>query len=97
MLWRFSADNTHLYPGALLRRLDIEGEGHLSAGDELLVEFSDGAVAIGRLLQVEVDAAVVQMPSYRTRKKTTVAERAWRLTPSDEPGTFRVNKRLPAA
>jgi hypothetical protein len=47
MLWRFSANHTHLYPGALLRCLDTPGEARLSAGDELLVEFSDGASASG--------------------------------------------------
>lgn len=73
MLWRFSANNTHLYPGALLRCLDAPGEACLSAGDELLVEFSDGVVAGGRLLRAEPDAAVLQMPGYRTSRPSTRA------------------------
>lgn len=97
MLWRYSADNTHLYPGALLRRLDVCDDGRLSAGDELLVEFSDGAAVVGRLVQIEADTALVQMPCYRTRKKATVVERTWCLTPGDELGTMRVRKRLPSA
>ena len=94
MFWRFSANNTHLYPGAMLRSLDASGEANLSAGDELLVEFSDGAVARGRLLHAEPDAAVLQMPAYRTRRKTTVAERTWRIVPGGEAGLVRVQERL---
>lgn len=97
MLWRFSANNTHLYPGAILRSLDAPSGAHLSAGDELLVEFSDGIVASGQLLQAEPNAAVLQMPGYRTQHKTTVAERTWRIVPSDEAGLVRVQKRLPSA
>ncbi|MBY4818663.1 hypothetical protein [Burkholderia contaminans] len=97
MLWRFSANNTHLYPGALLRSLDAPSEAHLSAGDELLVEFSDGIAASGRLLQAEPRAAVLQMPAYLTQHKTTVAARTWRIAPGGEAGLARVQKRLPEA
>ena len=97
MLWRFSANNTHLYPGAVLRSLDAPGEARLSAGDELMVEFSDGILAGGRLLQAEPNAAVLQVPSYRTQRKTTVAARTWRIVPGGEPGLLKVHKRLPAA
>ncbi|MFT3814364.1 MAG: hypothetical protein QM740_13450 [Acidovorax sp.] len=96
MLWRFSANNTHLYPGALLRSLDTPGEARLSVSDEVLVEFSDGITVSGRLLQAEPNAAVVQLPSYRTQHKTTVAERTWRIAPGGEAGLVRVQKRLPA-
>ncbi|HCF1728988.1 hypothetical protein ACYTSM_02025 [Pseudomonas aeruginosa] len=82
MLWRFSANNTHLYPGAVLRSLDAPSEARLSAGDELLVEFSDGIVASGRLLQGEPNAAVLQMPTYRTQRRTAVAARTWRIAPA---------------
>jgi len=95
MLWRFSANNTHLYPGALLRSLDAPGESSLCAGDELMVEFSDGMAVSGRLLQAEPDAAVLQLPSYRTRRNTTVAARTWRIAPGGEAGLARVQKRLP--
>ena len=97
MLWRFSANNTHLYPGAVLRSLDARSEAHLSAGDELLMEFSDGIVTSGRLLQAEPNAAVLQMPTYRTQHKTTVAARTWRIMPGGEAGLVRVQARLPAA
>lgn len=94
MLWRFSANNTHLYPGALLRSLDAPGGIRFSAGDKLQVEFSDGVCASGRLLRAEPDAAVLRMPAYRTQRKTAVAARAWRLVPAGEPGLVRVQKRL---
>ena len=97
MLWRFSANNTHLYPGAVLHSFDVPGKARLSAGDELLVEFSDGIVAGGRLLQAEPNAAVLQMPGYRTQRKATVAARTWRIIPGGEPGVARVQKRVPAA
>ena len=95
MLWRFSANNTHLYSGAVLHSLDVPGKARLSAGDELLVEFSDGIVVSGRLLHVEPHAAVLQMPTYRTRRRTAVAARAWRIAPGGEAGLVRVQKRLP--
>lgn len=63
MLWRFSANDSHLYPGALLRDLDASREMPLSSGDELLVEFSDGVIARGRLLEVGTDAVVLQCRS----------------------------------
>jgi hypothetical protein len=88
MLWRFSANHTHLYPGALLRCLDTPGEARLSAGDELLVEFSDG------LLEAQADGAVLQMPAHRTRRATTVAARTWRITPGGTPGLVRIHRRI---
>ncbi|MFT3718230.1 hypothetical protein [Pseudorhodoferax sp.] len=97
MLWRFSANNTHLYPGALLRSLDAPGKGALSAGDALLVEFSDGVAASGQLLHAGPNAAVLQMPAYRTRRQTTVAARSWRLVPGGTPGLVRVQTPLPTA
>jgi len=97
MLWRFSANNTHLYPGALLRSLDLPSEARLSAGDELLVEFSDGIIASGQLTQATPTAAVLHMPAYRTQRKTTVAARTSHIAPGGEPGLVKVQKRLPAA
>ena len=96
MRWRFSANNTHLYPGALLRSLDAPSENRLSAGDELQVEFSDGVVAIGQLRQADAHAAVLAMPAYRSRHGTTVTERTWCMVPGGESGLVRVQKRLPA-
>ncbi|MFT4048114.1 MAG: hypothetical protein QM661_15665 [Solimonas sp.] len=96
MLRRFAANHTHLYPGALLRRLDAESDARLSPGDELLVEFSDGMLAIGQLMEANKEAVVLQMPDYRTQRGTNVAARTWRLVTTDEPGQFRVQKRLPA-
>jgi len=96
MLWRFSANNTHLYPGAMLLSLDAPSKRRLSAGDELLVEFSDGITTSGRLLQVESNAAVLHLSSYQTQRKTTVAKRTWRIAPGGEAGLVRVQKRLPA-
>lgn len=97
MLWRFSANHTHLYPGAFLRSLEVSGESRLSPGDEVRVEFSDGVFATGQLLEASTDTAVLQMPPYRTRRGTDVAARTWHLVPADEPGRIRVQKRLPAA
>jgi len=94
MLWRFSANNTHLYPGAHLRCLDAVGEDRLSAGDELLVEFSDGVLVIGQLLNVEAAAAILQMPRYETQRGTEVAARTWRLAPDGAPGRARIKKLL---
>lgn len=94
MFWRFSANHTHLYPGALLRSLDNETEAHLSPNDELLVEFSDGISIVGQLLNVDSQAAILQMPLYRTQHGTEVTARIWRLVPAGEPGSIRVQRRL---
>ncbi|HWK50147.1 MAG TPA: hypothetical protein VNR40_09685 [Steroidobacter sp.] len=95
MLWRFSANHTHLYPGAQLRPLDVSSEPRLSPGDDMLVEFSDGMFATGRLLEADPDAAVLQMPIYRTQRGTEVTARTWRLVSEGESGSMRVQKRLP--
>ncbi len=95
MLWRLSANNTHLYPGARLRGLDAANEARLSAGDELLVEFNDGIVANGQLLHVDSHAGVLQIPAHRTWRGTEVAVRTWRIAPGSEAGQLRVQKRLP--
>ncbi|KRE89064.1 hypothetical protein ASG87_05840 [Frateuria sp. Soil773] len=97
MLRRFSANHTHLYPGAFLRALDALGGAMPSRGDGMLVEFSDGVVATGRLQEADGDAVVLRMPGYRTRRGTDVAPKAWRLVPADEPGQMKVQGRLPAA
>ncbi len=96
MLWRFSANHTHLYPGALLRSLDAQQEARLAPGDEIWVEFSDGVATIGRLREVDSETAVLQMPPYRTQHGTEVAARSWRLVPAGESGLIRVQRRLPA-
>lgn len=97
MLWRFSANHTHLYPGARLRSLDAPNKARLSPGDDVLVEFSDGALASGQWGDTDADAAVLQMSAHRTQRGTEVAARTWRLVPAGEPGWFRVQQRLPAA
>ncbi len=94
MLWRVSANNTHLYPGAILRHLDFSGDTPLESGDEVLVEFSDGAVVSGRLTEADRDAVVLQLSGYRTQSGTNVAARTWRLVSTDEPERLRVLKRL---
>ena len=48
MLWRFSANNTHLYPGAVLRSLDVPGKARLSA-DDAAAFASDVAAVVGEL------------------------------------------------
>lgn len=97
MLWRFSANNTHLYPGALLRSLDPPSEARLSPGDEWLVEFSDGVLASGQVREVEPGMAILQMPTHRTRRGAAVVARTWRVAPGGQPGLVRVQERLPAA
>jgi len=97
MLWRFSANHTHLYPGAFLRSLDAPSQACLAPGDAMLVEFSDGVLASGQLPEAGSNAAVLQMPVYRTQRGTTVSARAWRLVPAGESGLIRIQKRLSAA
>ncbi|MDG9927375.1 MULTISPECIES: hypothetical protein [unclassified Pseudomonas] len=58
------------------------------------MEFSDGVIARGRLLEVGTDAVVLQMPLYCTARGTDVQARTWRVVPGDEPGLMKVNKRL---
>lgn len=97
MLWRFSASNTHLYPGARLRCLDAFSDALLTANDELLLHFSDGVAARGRLLDINPEAGVLRMPAYRTQGATDVAMRTWRIVPGHVPGLLRVQCRLATA
>jgi len=94
LLRRFSANHTHLYPGAFLRPLDGDA-ARLSAGDDVLVEFSDGAVVSGHLLEADPDAIVLQMPTYRTRRGTEVEAKAWRVVVEGAARLMRVQKRVP--
>ena len=98
MLRRFSANDTHLYPGALLRGLDAPDEAGLAADDEVLVEFSDGMHARGRVLKAGPDGAELWIPAWLTLRKTMVAQRRWRVAPGHETddgaGSLRVLKRL---
>lgn len=75
MLRRFSVNDTHLYPGALLQALDPFDEAQLSPGDELLLEFSDGVLACGKVQEIEPGLIVLQVPAYRTQRGTVVAAR----------------------
>lgn len=84
--------HTHLYPGALLHSLESPGYAPLSSGDEMLVEFSDGVSVTGCLPDADGSTALLQMPAYRTRRRTTVQARTWRIISTDEPGLFRVHK-----
>jgi hypothetical protein len=94
MLWRFSASNTHLYPGAFLRSLEAPDETRLSTGDGVLVEFSDGVFVNAQLLDATPTTATLQIPGYHTRRGTMVAARTWRIVPADKPGLVRVQERL---
>ncbi len=96
MLWRVSANHTHLYPGSLLRNLEAPGSVRLSPGDEMLVEFSDGILVTGCLLEVDGSTALLQMPAYRTQRGTILESRTWSVVAADEPGPLRVRKRLAA-
>lgn len=97
MLWRFTANNTHLYPGALLRSHESVGMTALSPDDELLVEFSDGVSVSGVIPAVESAGVILQMPTYRTRGGTTVTARTWRIMAGGDPGLMRVQERLSGA
>lgn len=75
MLWRISANHTHLYPGALLRHLDAAHGAAWSPGDDVQVEFSDGMTAFGRLIEAEPNVVVLEVSAYRTRRGMDVVER----------------------
>ncbi|MGY8564474.1 hypothetical protein L0938_13755 [Paracidovorax citrulli] len=94
MVWRFSADNTHLYRGARLRSLETDKRVRLASGDDLLVEFSDGVFATGIVLQTETAETVLQMPRYATQRGTVVTARSWRIEPDSELGLLRVRERI---
>lgn len=77
MLWRFSPT---FYPDELLRALDHPGRAEPCASDEVSVEFSDGVIASGQLLQAEPNAAVLHLPAHCTQRKATEAEQTWRVS-----------------
>ncbi|MGC4008403.1 MAG: hypothetical protein QM805_05065 [Pseudomonas sp.] len=93
-LWRMAANNTHLYPGALLRCQDAPGGARLARGDEAAVELADGSLALGTFSAVDGASAALALPAFRTRRGALVAARTWRLVPGGEAGLLRVKQRL---
>lgn len=80
--WRFAAGNTHLYPGARLRLLDVAGgdDGTApQAGDTLAVEFADLGVVHGRVRSAQRDSFVAAMRGHTTARGTAVAPRVWQI------------------
>ncbi len=94
MLRRYSANNTHLYPGALLRVPDDDDRSEPSPGDEAVIEFSDGVIVNARWLEAGADGLVLRMPAWRTERGTEVEARTWRITPGDETDVLKVGKRV---
>lgn len=65
MFWRFSVNHTHLYPGALMRSLDVAHKVTWMPGEDVQVEFSDGVLACGQVLRA--DATVLHVPAQTIR------------------------------
>ncbi len=94
MLRRYAANNTHLYPGALLRVPDDDDPSAPLAGDEAVIEFSDGVTVHARWLEVDADGFALEMPAWRTERGAEVEARSWRVTRGDETGVLKVRTRI---
>ena len=92
--WRLSASDTHLYPGARLECLDKQDTRRFDTGDRLVVEFSDGATAGGRILGALPHEARVEVDPYRTARGAAVRSRQWRIVPGDQPAVLRIRARI---
>ena len=88
-LWRLSAGNTHLFPGARLCCLEKESDARFAAGDDVIVEFSDGNVVRGRVAEAAPGTVTLAMDAHRTMRGAPIGEKRWALRPA-AGGTIRV-------
>ncbi|MCJ8027293.1 hypothetical protein KYK30_16780 [Shinella yambaruensis] len=79
--------DSHAYPGcpAVADEPPQEGPVH--------VEFSDGAVAGGRVERLDDDRITLTIDAYRTGKGTAIVEKSWLLENRGED-RWRVSRRL---
>ncbi|MEV6073076.1 hypothetical protein AB0L82_41590 [Nocardia sp. NPDC052001] len=82
-------------------RIEV-GYSHLFAGvelrpdrdaDEYEIEFSDGSVARGEVLEDVGGGGVLRVESYRTAAGTEIPERVWTLR-AGEAGVFKLGRAL---
>ncbi|HEY3614137.1 MAG TPA: hypothetical protein VGK92_10550 [Gaiellales bacterium] len=76
--WRLTAGHTHLYPGAELRFVEAPGARvALALRDDVLIELSDGQVAVAEIVALEPLELFVS--AHRTRAGTEIQPNRWRL------------------
>ena len=92
-LWRLAAAGTHLYPGARLRCVDPQEGPRLAAGDDVLVEFSDGNVVPASIAQTAPGAALLAVAAHATMRGAAIAAKQWWLAPGGASGELRVRAR----
>ena len=88
--WRIAASNSHLYPGARLRCLDAQGEARFAAGDRVVLEFSDGNIALGEIAQATPQAVRMSVQAHSTGRGAPIAAKAWNLVAGATPGALRI-------
>jgi hypothetical protein len=76
--WRLTAGHTHLYPGAELRFGEAPGpRAGLALRDDVLIELSDGQVAVAEIVALEPLELFVS--AHRTLAGTAIQPNRWRL------------------
>ncbi|WP_199259490.1 hypothetical protein [Paracoccus binzhouensis] len=72
--------DTHAYAGC---RLDLP-DGLPDRDRDVIVGFSDGVEAPGRLARVETPEPVLTVAAYRTARGTGIGRKSWRLRQGSE-------------
>jgi len=70
------ATHTHLYPGHRGKVSGLTQVSDLQAGDDCLVEFSDGSVTPARVWESK-DGWQLRTDAYRTAAGTDIAKKCW--------------------
>jgi hypothetical protein len=88
-----AATHTHLYPGARLHSPDGSPNEPLTAGDAIVVEFSDGHAANAQVLSIETGNILIAVQGHRTSSGTDIPAQRWRMEKGTAPGEVRINAR----
>ena len=90
------ATHTHLYPGHRGKISGLAQTTDLQAGDDCLVEFSDGSVTPARISKTE-DGWQLHTGAYSSAAGTDITEKYWLVYLEEDGGhvEFRILKQAP--
>ena len=94
--WRFSASNTHLYPGARLRIVGATG-ARPARGDAVTIEFADLGIATGNVAAVADARIVLALAAHTTARGTRIGAKKWTIgadAAAGDANAFKVIGRL---
>ena len=89
------ASHSHLYPGHRGRVSGLTRVSEIKAGNQCLVEFSEGSAVPARLSKCE-NGWHLDTGAYRTAAGTDIAEKRWLVALTEEAGEveFRILRKV---